>query len=78
MFLYRFGTCPGKSSIPARGGKSPHVLYSSRSVDTYAKKRLKVELLIKPFIANKSNKVQAIKCSQSIAVESFPLKDLSV
>ncbi len=50
------------------GGKSTHVLYISRRTDTY------VEILIQLLYSSKSNKVQVVKCTQSIKVKSFPLK----
>ncbi len=55
------------------GGKSTHILYLSGSTDTCAKKTLvKVEVLTQLLYSNKSDKVQVLKCVQSIKVKSAP------
>lgn len=51
-----------------RGGKSTHILYSGRCTDTCVNKDLNI------FYSGKSKKIQALKCTQSIKVKSFPLK----
>ncbi len=49
---------------------STHILYLPRSTDTRVKKRLvKVQVLIECLYSNQSNKVQVVKCTQSIEVK---------
>ncbi len=68
-----------KEAIWCRGGKSTHIFFLSRSTDTCVQKRLvKVELPTQRLHSSQINKVQVVKCTQSIKVKSFPLKDISV
>ena len=54
--------------LPGQGGKSPHSLHSRRNTETCVKNKVKV--LIQLFYSSKSEKVQALKSTQSI--NSFP------
>ncbi len=51
----------------------------SRSTDTCVRKRLKVkvDVVTQLRFSSKSNKVQVLKCTQSIKVKNIPLKDIS-
>ena len=65
-------------SLFSRGGKSPHVLHSSRTDNCVKRETLvKVEVLIHILYLSKSQKVQALKCTQSIKVKNGPLRDIS-
>lgn len=62
----------------ARGGWSPHALCWSRTTDTCAKKNkrtlVKAEVLIQLVHCSQSEKVQALKWTQSMKVKSFCAK----
>ena len=51
-----------------KGGKSTHILYSSRRTETC--------VLIQILYLSKSENIQALKCTQSIKIKS-PLRDIS-
>ncbi len=56
-----------------------HIHYVSRNTDACGKKTLaKAEVLTQLIYSSQSKKVQALKCTHSIKVKSFPLKDISV
>lgn len=68
-------------SLTGRGGKRTHILHSSRWTDTVVKMKKKKKKMVKILIqlpySSRSYKVQALNCTQSIKVQSLPLKDIS-
>ncbi len=55
-----------------------HTSYTSVEAQILVHKKVKVEVLTQHLYSSQSNRVQAVKCTQSIKVKSFPLKDISV
>ncbi len=58
-----------------RGGKSAQIKVQ---ILVLKKRLVKVRVLTQLLHSSQSNKVQVVKCTQSIKVKSFPLKDISV